>query len=290
MALINDGVEQIPSTWKDITSKVIDSKQIFEVALTHSGLGLFQNMNEVDGVTFDAAISRYTKSYWPIIRTLGVKYSKQSRQKDLYGFVKSMAPMLAEAAAATMNLLVCNVLNGGFSGGSITSPDGQPLFSAAHPLLNGSTYSNLGTSALGGLALEDAIQNVNGVLGDRGIPKYFRGGFNLVVGPFNEGIAHRSVKSEGLQGTFDNDTNSWIGGSIKKIVVDPMIGFGQTSMQHSWFLLPAEQDKNPIFWMQVQGLQVDNDKDIRYGEIMFVADFEGLADCMGWRGTYGISM
>jgi len=35
---------------------------------------------------------------------------------------------------------------------------------------------------------------------------------------------------------------------------------------------------------------VDNDKDIRYGEIMFVADFEGLADCMGWRGTYGISM
>ena len=190
--------------------------------------------------------------------------------------------------------MTCNVLNNGFSGGTITSPDGQPLFSASHPLVNtsggASTQSNLGTSALSGLALEDAIQNTNAVLGDRGVPKYMTGGYNLVVGPLNEGIATRAVKSVGLQGTFDNDTNTFVNGSIKKIVVDQMVGFGQTTLQHSYFLVPANQDKNPIFWMQVQGLQVDTDKDIRYGEVMFVADFEGLADVMGWRGTYGVGM
>ena len=286
MKLINDGVEGAPSTWKLITPRVISSRQAYEQVQTHAGLGFFEPMDEVGGVTYDAAIPRYSKTYTPIVRTLGVKFSKQSRQKDLYGFIKAMGPMLAEAAVVTMNLMAANLINLGFGGGT-TCPDGQAQFSAAHPLTTLSTYSNLGTSPLSGQALEDALQSVLAQVGDRGIPKYYPAGFKLVVGPLQSAIATRAVRSQGLQGTTDNDTNEFVSGLIKNVVVEQMIGFNQPSLIDAWALLPADEKNNPFFYIQVQGIETDVDKSIDFQEIKYVSDFEGTFDTWGWRGTFG---
>jgi hypothetical protein len=288
LKLINDGIENVPATWKDIAPNTIKSKQAYEELLTHSGLGFFQNMDEAEGVTYDQVQTAYTKRYTPIIRTLGVKHTRQSRQKDLYGFVKAQAPMLSEAAVATLNLLSCNVLNLGFGGGT-TSPDGQALFSTAHPLPGvGTTDSNLLTQALSGLALENALQVAMSHKGDRGIPKYYRGGFHLVVGPSLAGIANRAVNSVQLQGTSDNDTNSFVRGMIKKApIVDQLVGFELPSMANNWYLLPAAPKDNPIFYMEVQPMMVDTDFDVDFLVTKYVASFECLFDVMNWRGTVG---
>lgn len=287
MKLINDGMVKIPATSQKISAKTINSRQAYEQVRTHGGLGLFQNMDEVEGVTYDRATTLHTKTYYPVVRTLGVKWSKQSKQKDLYGFVKAMGPMLAESAQATRNLLACNVLTLGFSGGGVTSPDGKAMFASDHPLQSGGTQSNLGTLALSGSSLEDAIQQVLAQVGERGIPRYNGGGLNLFYGPPNGGIATRAVKSEGLQGTTDNDTNAFINGMIKDLVMDPLIGFGQSGLSDAWFLLPADQDRNPIFRLAVQDIETQSDYDINYMEASFVSDFEELWDTMGYLNTYG---
>lgn len=289
LKLINDGIKEIPATYSKIAPTTVTSKQAFEEIQTHGGLGLFQNFNEAEGVAYDAIVPRFSKRYTPILRSLGVKYTKQSQQKDLYGFIKSIAPMMADSAVATLNLLACNVLNFGFSSTLMAAPDGQALFSSSHPIAQGTstTDSNYVTDTLSGLALENAIQQVRQVKGDRGIPKYFRGGFNLVVGPLNEGIAIRSVRSFGLQGTSDNDTNSFVNSSIKEIVVDQFIGYNMSGASYRWFLIPSDAKDNPIFQLQVQGIETDMDKDIDGQSIKMVATFETLFDVLGWRGTLG---
>jgi len=287
LKVIQDGIKDTPNTAARISSKVIGSRQVYEEIVTQSGLGFFQNMDEVEGVTFDSTVPRFTKRYTPIVRTLGVKWSKQSKQKDLYGFVKSFGKQLADAAVATRNLLACNTLTLGFSGGGVLSPDGVAVFASNHPLMTGATQSNLGTLALSGSSLEDAIQQVLGQVGDRGIPAYFPGGFNLVVGPPNAGIARRAARSEGLQGTADNDTGEFNTDMIKSIIVDQMIGFGQSGLTDAWFLVPADDDRNPIFCLRVQDVETAADTDIVYQEAMFVSDFEEVWDVFGYRGMFG---
>lgn len=286
--LINDGIEGQSATWQQIVPNVVKTKQAYEEIQTHAGLGFFQNFSETQGVTYDTPVPRFTKRYTPIIRTLGVKHTKQTAQKDLYGFVKKLGPMVADSAVATLNLLAANVLNNGFSSTLMPSPDGAALFSASHTIIqNGTVDSNLGSTALSGLALETAIQAVMNQKTDRGIPRYFNGGFNLIVGPSLAGIATRAVESVGLQGTTDNDTNSFVRGSIRKIVVDPLIGFGGNGTQYSWFLVPADAKSNPLFKMDVVGLETATDYDIDHMVNKYVASFETLFDNLGWRGLYG---
>ncbi len=287
LKLINDGIDKIPATWKELVPNVIKSKQSFEEIQTHAGLGFFQTMDEAEGVSYDAVVPRYTKRYTPVIRTLGIKHSRQSAQKDLYGFVKSQAPMLAESAVATMNLLAANIYNLGFGGGT-TSPDGVALFSTAHPLANGlPNESNLITQALSGLSLENALQIAMSHKGERGIPKYYRGGFKLAVGPGLAGIATRAVESVGLQGTSDNDTNAFVKGMVKGVIVDQLIGFGQPVLSQNWFLLPADAKDNQAFCLEAQGVSTDTDYDMDYQVTKFAASFEVVFDVLGWRGFVG---
>ena len=287
LKLINDGIEQVPQTYRKIVPNTITSKQAYEQIQTWSGFGFFQPMTEAQGVTYDSVIPGYTKTYTPVIRTLGVKHTRQSLQKDLYGFVKSMAPLLAKSAVATKNLLAANILNLGFSAATMASPDGAALFSASHPIKqNGTTQSNLGADALSGLALEAAIQSVYAQKGDRGIPKYFTGGLKLVVGPALYGLATRAVESSGLQGTSDNDTNKFVSGAIREIVMEQFIGFGSTTMDYYWFLLPADSSENPLIEIEVQGLKTDTDYDMDFQATKFAASFECVFDNLGWRGLY----
>jgi len=288
LKLINDGIMNVPATFKSIVPNTINSRQAYEQIQTHAGLGLFQNFNEAEGVSYDSIVPRFTKTYTPILRSLGLKHTKQSAQKDLYSFIKTFAPMISESAVATRNLLACNVLNLGFSSTTMASPDGVALFSASHPIIQyGTTSSNYGTDSLSGLALESAIQTVRDTKTDRGLPKYYRGGFNLVVGPLNEGIAHRAVKSVGLQGTANNDTNTYVSSNIKEIIPDQMVGFNMSSAAYKWFLVPVSAQDNPLVEISVAAMSTDTDYDIDFQTTKFVASFETLYDCLGWRGLYG---
>ena len=284
LKLINDGVENVPATWNKICPNTIKSRQAYEEIQTWAGLGFFQNMDEAFGITYDNVVPRYTKRYYPIIRTLGVKHSKQSAQKDLYSFVKAQAPLLSQSAVATMNFLACNVLNLGFSSTTMASPDGVALFSASHTLVGSQTDSNLITQSLSGTSLENALQIAMAHKGDRGIPKYYQGGFKLAVGPGLAGLATRSVKSVQLAGTNDNDTNEFVSGMIKEIIVDQMLGFDNTSLANYWYLIPAAPQDNPLFYMEVSPMAVETDYEIDYQVTKFAASFECLFDNLGWRG------
>lgn len=286
MKLTNEGIQDAEATYKDITPNEFGSKQAYEIMRTHGGLGLLATRREGQRVVFDSPVGGTEQRIYPILMALGVKYSKQSKYKDMYGFIKGMAPLLAESAIETLNKQVADVFNLGFSGGGFLSPDGQPLFSASHPIKTGGTQSNLGSVSIGSVTLGDAIAAVNAQVGPRNIPKHQRHGLKLVHGTLLEPDVVRAVESDRLAGTSDNDTNAYVKRKIKQVVCEDYIGFGQSGMEDMWALIPADAKKNPIFVMKVQGFEMDSDKDITRGEIIYVGEKEDAVGVTTHLGTW----
>jgi phage major head subunit gpT-like protein len=115
---------------------------------------------------------------------------------------------LARAMAYTKQVKAAAVLNNGFSTG-YTGGDGQPLFSANHPLVSGGVNSNVPSTAadLNETSLEAAVIQISLWTDERGLliasrPK------KLVVPPALQFVATRLLETELRVGTNDNDINA----------------------------------------------------------------------------------
>jgi hypothetical protein len=99
-------------------------------------------------------------------------------------------------------------LNNGFSA-SYTGGDGQPLFSASHPLVSGGTNSNIPATAadLNETSLEAAVIQISLWTDERSLliaakPR------KLIVPPALQFVATRLLETELRVGTNDNDINA----------------------------------------------------------------------------------
>lgn len=285
--LVNEGIKDAESTWKRITSNVVTSKQAFEIFATHGGLGLFGTRREGQAAAYDTPAGGTRMKLYPVERAMAIKWTKKSKQKDLYGFVSSMAPLVADSAVMTMNLIVANVFNMGFPNGGQLAPDGVSLFNTAHKLKTGGTQSNLGTMLMSSDALQYEIAELNAQVGPRGIPLQGKGGVNVWCGRRLAPTVHRAARSLQVSGSNDNDTNSWVNGLVKDIVEEDFIGFGQQGLDDAYGIVRADKNKNPVFYMQVQGVETDTEKSALRGETIYVSDFEGAAGVFSYLGIRG---
>jgi hypothetical protein len=110
--------------------------------------------------------------------------------------------------AYTKQIKGANILNNGFSG-QFTYGDGQPLFSTAHPLVNGGTNSNRPTTGadLNETSLENAVIQIAGWTDERGLliaakPK------KLILPVALQFVATRLLETELRVGTNNNDVNA----------------------------------------------------------------------------------
>ena len=288
LMLLNQGVdEDQKATDKRLSTRTITTKQEWEEILTHSGLGLFGAKGQGEAARMDESISRFDKQFKTIIYELGVEYTGQAKYRDVYGFIRAHGKMMAAAARITRNFNAAMAIQLGFSGGGVETPDGEPVFSTAHPLATGETQSNVLSSDLGGLEIEEAVGLVGEQLGDRGLPvSNAAERFKLIVAPRNRGRAIRVAKSEKLAGTMDNDTNEFIADAITQIIPEQFIGWGDEAMRDSWYLLPDKQDENPLFCLRSGGdFEERMDRDVYTGNYVVVASFEEAWHWLDWRNV-----
>jgi hypothetical protein len=110
--------------------------------------------------------------------------------------------------AYTKQVKAASILNNGFSAG-FTYGDGQPLFSTAHPLVNGERNSNRPTTGadLNETSLENAVIQIAAWTDERGLliaakPK------KLIIPPALMFVATRLLETNLRVGTTDNDINA----------------------------------------------------------------------------------
>ena len=130
-------------------------------------------------------------------------------RSNLYDSLSSRyTKALARAMAYTKQTKAAAVLNNGFDT-DYPGGDGQPLFSASHPLVSGGTNSNTPSTAadLNETSLENAVIQIAAWTDERGLliaakPK------KLIVPPALMFVATRLLETELRVGTNDNDINA----------------------------------------------------------------------------------
>lgn len=183
-----------------------NSDRSFEEEVKLSGFGAAPVKAEGQAMVYDSAQESYISRYTHETIALGFSLTEEAVEDNLYDSLSARyTKALARAMAYTKQVKAASVLNTGFS---LAGGDGQPLFSASHPLVGGGVNSNLGAAAdMSETTLEAAVIQINQWTDERGLlivakPR------KLVIPPQLQFVATRLLETQMRVGTSDNDLNA----------------------------------------------------------------------------------
>jgi len=184
------------------------SERSFEEETKLSGFSAAPVKNEGQAIQYDNAQEAWTARYNHETIALGFSITEEAVEDNLYDSLsKRYTKALARAMAYTKQVKAASVLNNGFSS-SYVGGDGQPLFSASHPLVTGGTNSNrLTASDLNETSLEAAVIQIAGWTDERGLLIAAKPN-KLIVPPSLMFTAKRLLDTELRVATADNDINA----------------------------------------------------------------------------------
>ena len=185
------------------------SDRAFEEEVMLSGFGSAEVKQEGAPVVFDQANEAYTARYTHETIALAFAITEEAIEDNLYDRLASRyTRALARSMANTKQVKAAAVLNNGFDS-AYPGGDGVELLSNAHPLANGSTFSNiLATAAdLNETSLEQSLIDIAGFVDERGL-KIALQGRKLIIPKEQQFTAERVLRSPLRVGTADNDINA----------------------------------------------------------------------------------
>ena len=184
------------------------SERSFEEETKLSGFSAAPVKPEGNAIAYDNAQEAWTARYNHETIALGFSITEEAVEDNLYDSLsKRYTKALARAMAYTKQVKAASVLNNGFSS-SYVGGDGQPLFSASHPLVSGGTNSNrLTASDLNETSLEAAVIQIAGWTDERGLLIAAKPS-KLIVPPALMFTAKRLLDTELRVATADNDINA----------------------------------------------------------------------------------
>lgn len=140
------------------------------------GLGAMQEMHENQAIPFERFEQNNEKTVRFTNFGLGVQVSRNMYEDDLTGHMKKPMSDLGKSAAYTRDLKFWDLLNSGESAAARVGLDGLALFSAAHPVAGvpGSTLSNIVSGSLSKTTLQTAIERLEGLTNEKGIPIIYK--------------------------------------------------------------------------------------------------------------------
>ena len=185
------------------------SERSFEEETKLSGFSAAPVKAEGQAIAYDNAQEAWTARYNHETIAMGFALTEEAVEDNLYDSLSSRyTKALARGMAYTKQVKGASVLNNGFSAAYVGG-DGVPLFSTAHPLVNGETNSNRPSvgADLNETSLEAAVIQIAAWTDERGLliaakPK------KLVIPPALMFVATRLLETELRVGTNNNDVNA----------------------------------------------------------------------------------
>ncbi len=262
------------------------SERSFEEETKLSGFSAAPVKNEGSAIAYDNGQEAWTARYNHETIAQGFSLTEEAIEDNLYDSLSARyTKALARSMAYTKQVKAAAVLNNGFSS-SYAGGDGQPLFSASHPLVSGGTNSNIPSTAadLNETSLENAVIQISLWTDERGLliaakPK------KLIVPPQLQFVATRLLETSLRVGTNDNDINalknngSVPGGyTINHFLTD----------QNAWFL--TTDVPNGLKHFERVALATSMDGDFDTGNVRYKARERysfGWSDPLGMYGSVG---
>jgi hypothetical protein len=185
------------------------SERSFEEETKLSGFSAAPVKNEGSAISYDNAQEAWTTRYNHETIALGFSITEEAIEDNLYDSLSARYTKgLARAMAYTKQVKAASVLNNGFSA-LYVGGDGQPLFSANHPLVAGGVNANTPATQtdLNETSLEAAVIAIAAWTDERGLliaakPK------KLIIPPALQFVATRLLETKLRVGTNNNDINA----------------------------------------------------------------------------------
>ena len=187
------------------------SERSFEEETKLAGFGAAPVKNEGSAIAYDNAQEAFTARYNHETIALGFAITEEAMEDNLYDSLSARYTKgLARAMAYTKQVKAAAVLNNGFTiSAAYYGGDGVPLFSTAHPLVNGGSNSNRPTTGadLNETSLEAAVIQIAQWVDEKGLliaakPK------KLIIPTALMFVATRLLETSLRVGTTDNDINA----------------------------------------------------------------------------------
>ncbi len=163
--LLQEGINAIATIeYKDYEmeySKIFEtfnSEKAYELDVSLTGTGLASLKPEGDSTAYDAEKQDFATTYTHAVYSLGTIITMEAAMNNLYrDLVTKSGKLLKRSLIHTDEQLASNVINNAYDT-NFTLGDGQPLFSTAHVLGKGGTFSNRFSvfTPLSQAAVEDA--------------------------------------------------------------------------------------------------------------------------------------
>lgn len=270
-----------PELWRDIYEQSSESSRAYVEDVLMTGTGAAPVKAEGAGVAYDEMQESYVARYMFETIALAAAVTEEAIEDNLYGKIgEKIAKSLARSAQYTKNVKGVALLNSGFA--TLTGGDGQFIFSAAHPLINGGTASNLLAAAadFSETAVEDMVVQIGDATDDRGIPAMLK--VKRALGPNElQFVMQRVLRSELRQGTSDNDLNA-----IKTLGAIPSFSSNiYLTDPDAWFLITDCADG--MKYIERTKLKNGMEGDFDSGNMRYKIRERYVFGISDWRGVYG---
>ena len=277
--------DQHPTEYTDLY-ETQGSTRAYEQDVQVTGFGLAPVKGQGASIQYDSEMQGWVTTYAHVAYALGYIVTKEELDDNLY---KEVSTRRAKANAFSMTQTIENVAaflyNNAFNSTYYTTPDGQPLISAAHVNPSGGTFSNALTPGadLSEAALEDICIQLMNATQDRGLrisvmPK------SLHI-PTQEWFNANRILMSVLQANTGNN-------SINVLKATNAFPEG-IKMNHyftnpnAWFVRTNIPNGMQFFWRTKPTFDQDNDFDTKNAKAASYMRFS--QGCTDPRGIYGSS-
>lgn len=193
----------------DYTAEILNSQ--FE---NFTGLGIAQQTGELEPYAREDIAPEAKVTITPIKFTKAINISEEMLRFNLWPKINNLTGAVANALNARINTDAAKIHYLGFGTTFFTGGDGVALYSASHPMGDGTTQSNtLGTNQLSYDNLKDACQKMDRFYDDKGIQLLPCQKLRLIVARENKERAEEVLRSIGnpdnnnrVSNVFNNGT------------------------------------------------------------------------------------
>ena len=258
---------------------VASSKKKDETDRSMFGIHEVPTMVEGGGFDYLDPNSGYSKTYTHTTYGVGLKWSKEADEDELYGFFAKFPSYINKAARFTIETQGANVLNNGFTD---TGPDASSLFATDHPSIGADQANRPSTDIdLGFTSLQAGLVNISNQDTWEGHPIDDTEQKTLWIHPDNRPQAVKLLGSSKQAFTGDNTMN-YLEDSVS-LGINPYI-----STAASWFLIGKPRNGGLMWFWRVQPyVWTDFDPDTLAKRIRIRMRFsQGYTE---WHGNYGTS-
>lgn len=255
------------------------SKRTYEENSYWAGLGTMPGKPEGEPIAYDEPIQGPTKRWTHRTFGLGVRITEELIEDALYDDLptemSALTRELGVSAKETINSLVFDILNSGTGTATHTGGDGLALFSGAHTLLRGGTWSNLISPAadLSATTLQTALDNFENLRDDTG--KFMRVKAKwMVVNPSNAWKAKELLNS-GYDPESPNNSINTLKERNLQLFVTP---YYTDTDAFTLIADPVHSDAGVIFFNR-RKVTFAKDGDFDTGDALFKTTFRLSVEC-----------